>query len=127
MTTEAEQQIKVSVSPRYLEEESEPEEKRFCFAYTIMIQNTGKVAAKLLQRRWLITDDNGKTTEINGEGVVGEKPYLRPGEGYLYTSSATLETSFGTMVGSYLMRTDTGVEFDVPIPSFILSQPRVLH
>jgi ApaG protein len=85
------------------------------------------VAAKLLGRRWLITDANGKVMEVIGEGVVGEHPYLRPGEAFEYTSAATIETPVGSMQGSYQLLADDGVPFEAPIAAFSLAIPRRLH
>ncbi|MFO1371376.1 MAG: Co2+/Mg2+ efflux protein ApaG [Candidatus Competibacteraceae bacterium] len=119
--------IKVAAQAFYLEEQSDPKHDRYVFAYTVLIQNQGRVAAKLLSRHWLITDANGKIEEVRGEGVVGEQPYLRPGEGFQYTSGAILETSVGSMRGSYQMLADDGVTFDADIPPFVLSIPRTLH
>jgi ApaG protein len=89
--------------------------------------NEGTMPAKLLTRHWIITDANGKVEEVHGEGVVGEQPYLRPGEAFQYTSGTVLETSVGSMQGSYQMLADDGARFDAPIPAFTLSGPRTLH
>ena len=119
--------LNIEVQTQYLQEESVPADNRFVFAYTITIQNTGDVAARLMTRNWLIKDSNGKVQEVEGEGVVGEQPYLEPGEGFRYSSGAILETEVGTMRGSYTMLADDGLEFDVEIPEFTLSPPRTLH
>ncbi|MAT66382.1 MAG: Co2+/Mg2+ efflux protein ApaG [Gammaproteobacteria bacterium] len=119
--------IEVEVQTSYIEEQSSPEDNRYVFAYTITIHNTGSVAAKLLTRHWIITDSNGKTQEVRGEGVVGEQPHLTPGERFQYTSGTMIETSVGSMRGSYQMIADDGVEFDAEIPPFTLSIPRTLH
>ena len=119
--------IKVAAQAFYLEEQSDPDKDRYVFAYTVLIQNQGNIAARLLTRHWIITDANGKVEEVRGEGVVGEKPYLRPGEGFQYTSGAVLETFMGSMQGSYQMLADDGVTFDAEIPAFVLSIPRTLH
>jgi ApaG protein len=119
--------ITVAAQAFYLEEQSNPERDRYVFAYTILIQNQGNIPAKLLSRHWVITDANGKVEEVRGEGVVGEQPYLRPGEGFQYTSGAILATAVGSMKGSYQMLADDGVTFDADIPSFVLSIPRTLH
>ncbi len=121
------QQISIAVKTAYLESESDPEQQRFVFAYTITIRNTGQVAAKLISRHWVIRDANGKVQEVQGDGVVGEQPHLQPGEGFEYTSGTLLETSIGTMGGSYLMQTDAGEQFNAPIDEFLLSGPRTLH
>ena len=119
--------ITVAAQAFYMEEQSSPEQDRYVFAYTIVIQNQGTIPAKLLSRHWIITDANGKVEEVRGEGVVGEQPYLRPGEGFQYTSGAILETVVGSMKGSYQMLADDGVTFDAEIPAFVLSIPRTLH
>lgn len=120
-------QFEIAVDARFLDEQSAPEECRFVFAYTIRIRNQGKQPARLLGRHWLITDGNGNVREVQGEGVVGEQPLLRPGEGFEYTSGAVLETDIGTMHGSYDMLADDGTRFAAPIPAFTLSIPRTLH
>ena len=127
MTESAARQISIAVKSVFLESESDPQQLRFVFAYTITIRNTGEVAAKLLSRHWVIRDANGKVQEVQGDGVVGEQPYLQPGEGFEYTSGTKLETSMGTMGGSYLMQTDDGEQFKAPIDEFLLTGPRTLH
>jgi ApaG protein len=119
--------IAVSVATRFLDEQSEPTDERYVFAYTIRIRNEGAVPARLLGRHWVITDANGEVQEVRGEGVVGEQPWLRPGEQFEYTSGAVLKTSVGTMQGSYDMLADDGTRFDAAIEPFILSIPRTLH
>ncbi|WP_287598029.1 Co2+/Mg2+ efflux protein ApaG [Thermomonas sp.] len=120
-------QFDIDVDTRFLDDQSAPEEDRYVFAYTIHIRNQGRVPARLLGRHWLITDGNGKVREVVGEGVVGEQPWLRPGEGFEYTSGAVLETDIGTMRGSYDVLADDGTRFAAPIPAFTLSIPRTLH
>lgn len=119
--------IKVAAQSFYIEEQSDPEQDRYVFAYTITIRNEGSVPAKLLTRHWIITDSNGQVEEVRGDGVVGEQPYLRPGEGFQYTSGAVLKTPVGSMKGSYQMLADDGITFDAEIPAFTLSVPRTLH
>ncbi|KJV06408.1 Co2+/Mg2+ efflux protein ApaG [Methylocucumis oryzae] len=119
--------IFVQAMPHYIEAQSEPEKHRYVFAYTITITNQGEIPAQLLSRHWLITDANGKVQEVRGSGVVGEQPYLKPGESFRYTSGAMIETPVGTMQGDYSMRSDEGDEFLADIPKFTLSIPRVLH
>lgn len=119
--------IDIHVATRYLDEQSAPEEDRFVFAYTISIRNEGATAAQLLRRHWVITDANGRVQEVRGDGVVGEQPWLQPGENFEYTSGAVLETSVGTMQGSYELVGDDGTVFEAPIPMFTLSVPRTLH
>ncbi len=119
--------IKVDVETHYIEEQSLPEQGRYVFAYTITIENCGNVPAQLLRRHWVITDANNRVQEVKGEGVIGEQPYLKPGEHFRYTSGTMLETPVGSMKGSYQMVADDGVEFDADIPPFSLSIPRILH
>jgi ApaG protein len=126
--------INVQVEPRYLPEQSSPEDGIYTFAYTITVSNAGKVAAQLIARHWLIDDASGHTQEVRGLGVVGQQPLLAPGESFRYTSGCRLQASSGTMHGSYFFVTETGDRFDVPIPMFVLDAgdgetpaPRVLH
>ncbi len=119
--------IQIDVRTSYLPGQSEPGQNRYVFAYTITITNAGTVPARLVTRRWVITDANEQTREVQGEGVVGEQPYLMPGTSFQYTSGTVLETPVGTMQGSYQMITDDGTTFDAEIPSFTLSIPRTLH
>lgn len=119
--------IRIEVETSYLADQSEPREHRYVFAYTITIRNEGPMPAKLLSRRWLITDANGKVQEVRGEGVVGEQPHLLPGQGFQYSSGAVLETPVGAMQGTYFMKADDGHEFEAPIPVFGLAMPGLLH
>lgn len=119
--------FKVEVATRYVESESNPDEDRFVFTYTVTILNQSDIPARLLTRHWVITHGNGKKQEVRGDGVVGKQPRIKPGEGYQYTSGTILETPMGTMGGSYQMVTDEGEEFNASIPEFLLSIPRTLH
>ena len=119
--------ISVSVSSRFLEDQSMPDEQRYVFAYTIRIANEGSVGARLLTRHWIVTDGNGEVSEVRGDGVIGEQPWMQPGADYEYTSGAVLKTGIGTMQGSYRMEADDGTCFDAAIPAFVLSTPRTLH
>ena len=119
--------ISVDVETTYLDDQSEPREQRYVFAYTITIRNEGEVPAKLLTRHWIITDANGRVQEVRGDGVVGEQPYLKPGQGFRYSSGAVLETPVGAMQGSYQMVGDDGATFDAAIPAFRLAMPGMLH
>lgn len=117
----------IDIETRYITEQSEPDKERFVFSYTITIRNKGETPTRLLRRHWIITDGNGNVQEVEGEGVVGEQPYLKPGEGFRYTSGTILPTPLGSMHGSYKMITDDGHEFEAPIPTFTLSIPNALH
>ena len=127
MATELSEGIQVDVDTLYVESESSPDEDRYVFAYTVTIRNQGEVPARLTNRHWKIVDANGKVQDVHGEGVVGEQPHLKPGEGFQYTSGTMLETSMGTMGGTYKMITDDGEQFNATIPDFLLSAPRTLH
>jgi len=120
-------QFSVQVRVRFVAEQSDPSADLYLFAYTIRVENTGDVAAQLLSRHWIITDGNGKVEEVRGPGVVGEQPKLAPGEAFEYTSGCPLGTPYGTMRGSYHCVGADGTAFEVPIPEFVLSVPRVLH
>lgn len=119
--------IKVKVENRYLQEQSDPSANRYAFAYTIHIENTGEVAAQLIDRHWRIVDGNGKLNEVQGPGVVGEQPLLEPGASFTYTSGCLLETPVGTMEGSYGMRAQDGHAFTATIALFRLAKPNALN
>ena len=119
--------IRIHVETAYLEGESAPAESRYVFAYTVTIHNEGDTPARLISRHWLITDAEGRVQEVEGDGVVGEQPYLRPGEGFQYTSGAQLRTAMGTMKGHYHLVDDHGTAFKAAIPQFLLTTPRTLH
>ncbi len=107
--------IQIHVATDYMDDQSEPDADRYVFAYTITISNQGEVAAKLLSRHWVITDANGKVQEVSGDGVVGEQPYLNPGERFRYSSGAVIETPVGAMQGRYRMKSEHGDSFYAPI------------
>jgi len=119
--------IIIEVETNYIEEQSDPANSRYIFAYTISIQNHGNIPATLMTRHWVITDANAKTQEVRGEGVVGEQPHLDPDQGFRYTSGTVLETPVGSMSGSYQMVDDNGEYFDAEIPTFTLSVPRIIN
>ncbi len=119
--------VKVSTITDYIPQQSDENNKRFVFSYTITIENNSDTTFQLISRHWLIQDANLKIEEVYGEGVVGEQPVINPGESYTYSSGAVLETEIGTMEGRYFMQTKSNDEFEVKIPKFVLSVPRVLH
>ena len=119
--------IRVEVETSYIEQQSDPRDKRFVLSYTITIRNEGQVPARLMTRHWIITDANGNVKETRGDGVVGEQPYLKPGQGFRYSSGAVIETPVGTMQGSYQMVADDREQFDALIAPFRLAMPGVLH
>ena len=114
----------VEVEPQYLPQQSDPERGVFVFAYTVTVENTGRVAAQLISRHWVITDANGHVEQVKGLGVVGKQPLLKPGEGFEYTSWTRLPTSRGTMSGSYFCVAEDGERFEATIPAFSLAVQR---
>lgn len=119
--------INVEVTPNYIAEQSSPDQSHYVFSYTVTITNDGKVPARLLTRHWIITDAMGETQEVKGDGVVGEQPYLKPGEGFQYTSGTMMKTASGSMTGSYQMIAEDGYHFEASIPEFYLLAPTTLH
>lgn len=119
--------IRIEVETAYLDQQSDPGEGRYAFAYSITISNDGLIAARLLSRHWIITDADGGVQEVRGEGVVGEQPLIRPGEGFRYSSGAIIPTPVGSMRGAYQMVDETGRRFDAPIAAFTLARPGALH
>ena len=122
--------ILVRVAPSYLASDSDPENGRFLWAYTVEIENHGQETVQLISRHWIITDAMGHVEEVRGSGVVGEQPVLSPGDTYAYASGCPLATSSGAMHGAYRMVDEAGVSFDVAIPAFSLDVPdarRVLN
>ncbi|GAB3392829.1 Co(2+)/Mg(2+) efflux protein ApaG [Azotobacter armeniacus] len=120
-------QIDVSVETHYLPEQSQPEQNRYAFAYSVTIRNSGLLPAQLLSRHWLITDGDGHVQEIRGPGVIGIQPLLGPGQSHNYDSGTLLTTQVGTMQGSYQMLAEDGHPFDAPIHPFRLAVPGALH
>ena len=120
-------QIEIHPMPQYIPEQSDPENDRYIFAYTITIKNVGSVAAQLVSRHWIITDGNNEVQEVRGLGVVGKQPLLQPGESFQYTSGSSMTTTIGTMKGTYQMVAEDGTHFEAVIPEFVLASPRALH
>lgn len=115
--------VQISVKTRYLEQQSRPAEEHFVFAYHVTISNHGEDTVTLHTRHWIISDSNGDRQEVKGEGVVGQKPTLKPGESFDYDSGAVLKTPVGTMEGSYGMTAQDGRSFAAPIAPFLLAVP----
>ncbi len=120
-------EITVTVETRYVEDQSDPEDARFVFAYTVRIVNTGTVPAQLISRHWVIRDAVDSEQDVRGLGVIGQQPLVKPGEKFEYTSGCALNTPVGTMRGSYQMVAEDGTQFEAEIPEFTLAMPRVLH
>lgn len=121
--SETTRDICVSVLPQYLPDQSVPEDHRYVWAYTVRIENQGAETVQLINRYWRITDAQGTSHEVRGEGVIGEQPVLAPGEAFEYTSGTPLATPSGMMMGSYEMETQAGDYFDVAVPAFSLDSP----
>ena len=115
--------IRVSVTPQYLEHQSNPDDNEYFWAYTIVIENEGTETVQLKSRYWRITDARGRVEEIRGPGVVGETPVLKPGESFTYTSGCPLKEPSGMMVGRYQMVDSLGEAFEIDIPAFSLDSP----
>ena len=127
MAAQNKYQVTVTANPVFLPDQSDEEGRRYVFAYTITITNTGSVPAQLISRHWVITDAENKVQEVRGLGVIGQQPLLKPDERFEYTSGAAIATAMGTMRGTYQMVAEDGVHFEAQIPEFTLSVPRVLH
>ncbi|RYY99832.1 MAG: Co2+/Mg2+ efflux protein ApaG [Comamonadaceae bacterium] len=127
--------LRIDVEPRYLADQSAPEDGMYAFSYTITVTNTARVAVQLIARHWLINDASGHAQEVKGLGVVGQQPLLAPGESFRYTSGCRLKAAHGTMHGSFFVVSEHGERFDVPVPMFLLEADaargapagRVLH
>ena len=115
--------IRIRVEPRYLEDQSSPDDGHYVWSYAVEINNDGKEAVQLKTRTWRITDALGRTEEVRGPGVVGQTPTIPPGGSFNYTSGCPLKTPQGIMVGSYQMTDEAGKMFDVAIPAFSLDSP----
>ncbi len=119
--------IEVNAEATYLPTQSLPQHDRYVFSYTITLHNTGTTGVKLQSRHWIITNANGDVEEVHGEGVIGKKPHLQPGERFTYTSGAVLATPVASMHGYYDMVADNGDTFRAPIAPFTLAIPGCLH
>lgn len=115
--------IRVSVKPIYLEDQSQPSENHFVWAYQVKIENLGGETVQLRGRHWRITDARGGLYEVRGPGVVGEQPVLEPGDVFEYTSGTPLPTPSGIMSGEYQMENERGESFEIAIPAFSLDSP----
>ena len=127
MTSTQKYAFSVVVQSAYLADQSNPDDAHFAFAYTVTITNVGEIAAQLISRHWVITDDNGTVNEVKGLGVIGAQPLLQPNEQFEYTSGTLLATSTGSMHGSYQIVAVDGTQFEAIIAPFTLALPRVLH
>ena len=119
--------IKVVVRAVYVPEQSSPRMRRYVFAYTVKIANEGEKPAQLKSRHWIITDGDGRVEEVRGPGVIGQQPYLAPGDQFEYTSGCVLTTPRGEMRGTYEMHRPDGSSFEAAIAPFALSLPYSLN
>jgi len=127
MSTHKRYEFSVTVETAFVPDQSDVEQNRYVFSYSITITNTGSIAAQLISRHWVITDATDNVQQVRGLGVVGVQPLLQPGEHFQYTSGTVIATPVGTMHGSYHMTAEDGTQFDAAIEPFTLSMPRVLH
>jgi len=123
MFTKTTRDIKVTASPNFLADYSEPTDNHYVWSYTIHLENYGQTPVQLINRHWKITDAKGVTHEVRGAGVIGEQPVLKPGESFQYTSGTALAAPSGVMLGEYGMVTLEGEHFDVEVPAFSLDSP----
>ncbi|EKE10079.1 MAG: ApaG protein [uncultured bacterium] len=123
MYTKLTHNICITIEPIFLDDQSLPFDNQFVWAYQVWIENQSSETVQLVSRTWRITDGNGVTSEVKGEGVVGEKPWITPGTTYHYTSGTPLSTPSGMMEGVYHMKTKSGKPIDVLIPAFSLDSP----
>lgn len=119
--------VAVVVDAQYLADQSQPDERRFLFAYSVRITNNSKQTVQVVSRQWVITDGDQRVQNVGGLGVVGKQPLIGPGETFEYTSGCPLATAVGTMRGTYHCVGEDGVPFGVPIDEFMLAAPRTLH
>jgi ApaG protein len=118
--------VEITVETQYLKNQI-PDKDKYAFAYKISIHNHGQHSIQLINRYWLITDGNGKKTEVQGPGVIGEQPHIPPGEYFKYTSGAVLDTPVGTMQGYYEMQQKDGERFEAAINVFSLAVPNIVN
>ncbi|MCP4298534.1 MAG: Co2+/Mg2+ efflux protein ApaG [Proteobacteria bacterium] len=119
--------IEVNVESLYVPEQSNVEKGEHVFAYRIQLRNLSDQTVQLISRHWIISDDEGKTSEVKGDGVVGQQPIIKPGQAFEYTSSTLLNSEVGTMEGTYLMKSESGEILDIQIPCFMLTLPFVIN
>lgn len=119
--------IRIQAAPRFIGEHSDEAESRYAFAYTITIHNESSEDVQLLRRHWLITDSEQRTDEVEGDGVIGQQPWIAAGTYFQYTSGAVLNTPVGTMQGEYTLQTRAGRHFTAEIPCFLLAKPGLVH
>ena len=120
-------QVSISVQTEFIEERSFVEDNKYFFSYTVTIKNQGAKSVQLMSRHWIINNSHNDRFEVKGEGVVGKQPIIQPGEIFTYSSGTEIDTPIGSILGSYQMVTENGIEFDAEIPEQKLNMPRTLH
>ena len=120
-------QVSISVQTEFIEERSFVEDNKYFFSYTVTIKNQGAKSVQLMSRHWIINNAHNDRVEVKGEGVVGKQPIIQPGEIFTYSSGTEIDTPIGSILGSYQMVTENGIEFDAEIPEQKLNMPRTLH
>jgi|TARA_B110000967_G_C18689978_1_gene462487 ApaG protein len=126
-TPTSEFQVSISVQTEFIEERSFVEDNKYFFSYTVTIKNQGAKSVQLMSRHWIINNAHNDRFEVKGEGVVGKQPIIQPGEIFTYSSGTEIDTPIGSILGSYQMVTENGIEFDAEIPEQKLNMPRTLH
>lgn len=119
--------VRVDVQAHFLAEQSDPDAQQWVFAYRVTIHNDRDDTVQLLTRHWRITNGRGQVQEVEGPGVVGRQPMMRPGEGFQYVSGCPLDTPIGTMEGRYTLVSHGGETFDVDIAPFVLADPLAVN
>ncbi len=119
--------IRVDVQSDYIAQQSIEAEQQFVYSYTITISNQSAEPVQLLNRHWLITDANGESNTVSGEGVIGQQPYIQPSQSFTYTSGCVLKSPLGNMQGHYQMQQNDGELIQVDIPLFRLAKPNILN
>jgi ApaG protein len=120
--------IKISVETNFEGTFYKNYKVNFAFGYKVTIENQSKDSVQLNTRHWEILDALNNIEFVDGEGVIGKKPVLKPGESHTYTSGCLLTSPFGAMKGHYdMINLNNSTKFKVAIPSFKLSAQFALN
>ncbi len=118
--------IKISVETKFEGSFLKEQILHHAFLYSITIENQSKDVVQLLSRHWKILESVSRPQYINGNGVVGKKPIIRPGESHTYQSGSLITSPLGSMSGTYIMiNFTTAKKFNVEVPNFRLSVPYI--
>jgi ApaG protein len=117
--------IRVSVKTDFLSDQSDVENKLWVWSYHILIENNGNNTVQLVDRYWKITDETGHVKEVNGSGVIGRQPSIKPGESFEYSSGTPLNKPSGFMFGNYKMINEKNESFFIDVPIFSLDIPSI--